>query len=827
MTRPPRPALGAVAAALAVAALPVAPAQAVDREVPAGSLRAVVAPGDGWHVDWVQPRGGPVLAQARGASGGPTGTLGFATGGGWWHATRIVSESRQGPAYVAELETTDPLGRRLLVRIQPEAEGVVGLQAAVSGATGDVTLTGIAFDAPAGERHLGFGERSNAVDQRGNTVENFVADGPYQPEERGPITAFVPAHGFGGRDDSTYFPTPWLLSSRGYGVLVDNHENSYFRLGTDRPGAWSLEVQSSRLVLRVFAGPRPADVLRRFTGLVGRQPPAAAPFYFGPWFQPKGSDDENLRALRRADAPASVVQTYTHYLPCGDHVARRGAERQRVAKLHAEGMAVTTYFNPMICTSDQPAYDRARAAGVLHRNQLDQPYEYRYTGSSVFLVGQFDFSHPGTERFYGDLLQEAIDDGHDGWMEDFGEYTPPDAKSANGMPGPAMHNLDPTLYHAAARAFAVRRSPRPLARFNRSGWTGAPRHSQIVWGGDPSTNWDFDGLESAVKQALSIGLSGVSLWGSDIGGFFSLWEPQLDEELLIRWLQFGAASGVMRTQANGFDLVPSDRAQIFDRQVLPHWRRYAKLRTQLYPYLDAAEAIYDRTGLPLMRHLALVFHNDARSLDPEDQYMLGPHLLVAPVMRPGQRSRRVYLPPGPWIDFWRAVHLRARDGGLELGRAGITTGGGDATLPAPLGELPMLIRAGAVLPLLSADVWTLADYGDPRRVVRLRDRRDRMRLLAFPHGASTSAISPTEDVRMRERPGRLILDVRGSRTRSYELELSLATLKRRLRPCAVLLNGRRLRGRAWRHYPARGVLHVRFRVRRATLTVRGACPRRR
>ena len=77
-------------------------------------------------------------------------------------------------------------------------------------------------------------------------------------------------------------------------------------------------------------------------------------------------------------------------------------------------------------------------------------------------------------------------------MEDFGEYTPPDAVSASGTPSPAMHNAYPVLYHDAAYAYSRGRSPRPLARFNRSGWTGAARVSQIVWGGDPSTSFGFD-----------------------------------------------------------------------------------------------------------------------------------------------------------------------------------------------------------------------------------------------------------------------------------------------------------------------------------------------
>jgi alpha-glucosidase (family GH31 glycosyl hydrolase) len=102
-------------------------------------------------------------------------------------------------------------------------------------------------------------------------------------------------------------------------------------------------------------------------------------------------------------------------------------------------------------------------------------------------------------------------------MEDFGEYTPIDSVAADGTRGDEGHNLYPVQYHCAAWEFA-RQQSRPIVRFQRSGFTGAARCAQVVWNGDPSTTWDFDGLASAVKNGLNLGLSGVGIWGSDIGG---------------------------------------------------------------------------------------------------------------------------------------------------------------------------------------------------------------------------------------------------------------------------------------------------------------------
>jgi alpha-D-xyloside xylohydrolase len=802
-------------AALALVA-PAAAGAAIDRTIVSGPLHATVNPGF-WGLAFAQA-GGASLDEAPAAGAGrPGGRLGFSDGAVWHEATLIQSERRDGAAYVATLGTDTPLNQ-MDVRIEPAGDGVIAVRADVTGA-GPVARLGIAFRSGSGERFLGFGERSNAVNQRGNTVDDFVADGPYQPEERPFIAAFVPPQGFGDRDDSTYFPMPWLLSTRGYGVLLDNAERSRFHLATsEQPDRWSVDVDATGTGLRVFAGPRPADVLARLTNALGKQPPAAAPWYFGPWFQPAHDDLTDVTALRKADAPASVIQTYTHYLPCGAQQGAEAAQRRRTAAMHAEGLAITTYFNPMLCTSYEPAYDQAAAAGVLTRNALGRPYQYRYTGASQFLVSQFDFSAPATNAFFGKLLGEAVAHGYDGWMEDFGEYTPPDARSANGMPGPAMHNLYPTLYHRAARDYA-KTAPRPLARFNRSGWTAAARESQIVWGGDPTTDWGFDGLASAVKQALSMGLSGVSVWGSDIGGFFALGVRELTPELLARWIELGFASGVMRTEANG-SAIPDRgaRPQIFDPAVLPVWRRYAKLRTQLYPYLAAADRRYQQTGLPIMSHLALAYPDDPTATAHEDEFLFGPDLLAAPVLADGRRQRTLYLPDGDWVDLWRSARFDKDAGALSLGGAHVLGGGRQVTVPAPLDEMPLFVRAGAVLALLAPDVQTLTDYGS--NVVHMSARRRDMRLIAFPRGRATTSLAEGERVRSTEGRREWRLKFTGRVRRVYRLQASLGTLARPYRPCGVRVGKRRrLSRRAWSYDRPTRVLRARVKLRSGTVTV--------
>ena len=751
---------------------------------------------------------------------------GFRTPAGWFRATRALSVRREGAATVAELATNDPTGRTLQLRVAPDGDGIVAVEITATGP--DVLSTGIGFVAREGERYLGFGERSNAVDQRGNDVEVFVGEGPYQPEERPFIAAFVPPQGYHPRDDATYFPMPWLLSTAGYGVLLDNAETSMFHLASERDDVWSVDVPASRLAFRVFAGPRPADVLQRFTARLGRQPAVAAPWMLGAWWQPTSggpTPPEELDAQRRADVPVSVTETFLHYLPCADHLADRDQVRENVAALRARGTAVLAYMNPMVCTS-HPQYEEAAGNGWFNTDATGRPYQYRYSTADQFQVSQVDFTSAGGRDYFGRLLREAVDDGFDGWMEDFGEYTPSDAGSSDGTPGPVMHNLYPTLYHRTATEQTANVG-RPIANYVRSGFTGTAPYARIVWGGDPTTDWGFDGLESAVRNGLTMGLSGISTWGSDIGGFFSLGTRRVTPELFKRWIQFGAVSGVMRAKSRGIALPEKERPQVETPEVLPIWRRYAKLRTQLLPYLQAADAEYQRTGMPMMRSFALAYPDEPRLAGVDDAFLFGPDLLAAPVLGPGVEEREVPVPRGWWVDLWRSVRVRD-DGGLDVAGARMIDGGGSAKLPAPIEELPLLARAGAVLPLLPADVDTLAPYGSDE-LVSLEDRRDRLELLVFPRGWSEARPFGTERIVSSEkRRRRWVLRIAAERRRAYAVQAALGALRRPFSPCSVTLKrgdrrSRRVPRRAWTH--SGGVLRVDVRGgKRLRVEARG-CPR--
>ena len=345
------------------------------------------------------------------------------------------------------------------------------------------------------------------------------------------------------------------------------------------------------------------------------------------------------------------------------------------------------------------AFEPAAAASALQRDAAGRPYLYQgYAGGRVpphTDETQYDFSAPAATQCWGAVAGRIVAAGYDGWMEDFGEYTPLDAVTADGRTGPAPHNRYPTEFHAAAATAAAdleRRHDRQLARFARSGWTGTAPAVPIVWGGDPTTSWGFDGLASAVTCGLSMGASGIAMWGSDTGGFMSTLD-QLTPELLRRWIQFSAFCPVMRTKSSGIEVPEYRRPQIWDPDVLPTWRRYARWHTRLNDYLMAAHAAYRATGRPIMCALELVYPD----IGPvSDQYLLGDQLLVAPVLEPGRTSRRVVLPPGGWADLFDP-------------RRSFT---GPAVLDVPAGpdDIPVFVRAGAVLALLPDEVRSLSPY---------------------------------------------------------------------------------------------------------------------
>jgi alpha-glucosidase len=642
--------------------------------------------------------------------------------GQWYQVTKAATAERTADRYAAVLATSHPDGLTAALEIRTGSE-----QMSVTLRIEGAAVVAQSFAAAAGERFLGFGERSHAASLDRGVIENYVGEGPYQDYEYPFLVGTVPPWAMRERLDATYFPLPWVLSTAGFGVSIDQDELSYVRLRTASQDSWSIETEASWLAYTVYAGPAPLDALRRYTAAAGRQPEPQR-WFFGPWYQsghenhiPLETEQQQLQAL--AGAAVSAAETHCRYLPLGEDRGYEESERARTAAFHAAGLAALSYLNPIVARDYPEAFGPAEEAGVLQRHDSGEPYLYQgYAGGRVpphTDETQYDFTAPTAAACWAAVAARVAAAGYDGWMEDFGEYTPLDAVTFDGQTGTAPHNRYPTQFHTAAAEAAAeleQRYGRHLARFVRSGWRGTAPVVPIVWGGDPTTGWGFDGLASAVTCGLSMGASGVAMWGSDTGGFMSTVE-RLTPELLRRWIQFSAFCPVMRTKAAGIEVPAYERPQIWDPDVLPVWQRWADWHTRLNDYLMAAHDIYRQTGRPIMCALELVYPDIG---DVPDQYLLGEHLLVAPVLEPDCTARTVILPEGSWLDLFDP-------------RRAVT---GPATVSVPVGpdDIPVFARAGALVALLPEGTGSLSPYApalDSRRSV-----------LAFPAAPGTSWAGP-------------------------------------------------------------------------------------
>jgi alpha-glucosidase len=215
--------------------------------------------------------------------------------------------------------------------------------------------------------------------------------------------------------------------------------------------------------------------------------------------------------------------------------------------------------------------------------------------------------------------------------------------------------------------------------FSRSGWAGMQSYGG-TWSGDVATGWP--GLRASLSLVMGLGLCGVPYSGPDVGGFDGSPSP----ELYLRWFQLGAYLPLFRTHAS----LRAGRREPweFGADVLEHARVALVERRRLLPYFMTLAHLARRTGAPYVRPLWWGAPEDRALRDCEDAFLLGDCLLVAPVLDPGSDRRAVQLPRGRWYD---TETERAYEGPAQI------------LVDAPLSRIPVLARAGAVLPVRGAD----------------------------------------------------------------------------------------------------------------------------
>jgi alpha-D-xyloside xylohydrolase len=341
-------------------------------------------------------------------------------------------------------------------------------------------------------------------------------------------------------------------------------------------------------------------------------------------------------------------------------------------------------------------FDEYREHGLLVGSDRGMGYQISLRDKGMpraLPLAFYDPTNPRTREFVWDLVRRNyLNQGIDVFWLDAcePELNPPEPENTvlHAGPGPQVLNIYP---RENARLFAEGMASlgrEPTVLLCRSAWAGSQRYGAAVWSGDVQATWES--FNAQVRAGLSVSLSGIPWWTTDIGGFHG-GDPDdpAYRELLVRWFQFGAFCPLFRLHGDRDPRVPTgptmtggpNEVWSYGDEAYAVLVRYLRLRERLRPYLQEQMSAASKTGVPPVRSLFVDFPDDARTWDVDDAFLFGPDVLVAPVLAPGRVERSVYLPAGT-----RWVHT-------ETGEA--YDGGSEPTVPAPLASIPVFVREGA------------------------------------------------------------------------------------------------------------------------------------
>ncbi|MBP2342907.1 glycoside hydrolase family 31 protein [Streptomyces virginiae] len=670
------------------------PSYAVVGSGPEPDLRAVLEPdtGGGWRV--VSER--VTVAVSR------HGAVEVRTPGGtvlrrespprWWEPVALAGEA-------AEDAGSGPAG----AGFEPTGAG--------SGPTGAGSQSTGAGSGPAGAGAAGGGARwvvrsEVAADARffglgGRAAGPRLRDGVYR------LWNTDPKGGFGPGVDPLYLTMPVQMVVADAGTHLVFHDNCWdgrvvlregeegVGSGPDRPGTSELRMEGGPLRCWLLVG-TPARVLQGWSGLTGS---AAVPPQWALGYQHArwgfGSAAEVRRVVAgytsRGLALSAVHLDIDHY--DGHRVFTVDEERfpdlpGLAGELREQGVRLVSIVDPAVKAGDalHAAGLTVGSGGAFVRDARGREVRGEvWPGECAYP----DFTDPEVREWWGGLYEERLAQGFSGFWHDMNEPVSFAAFGDSTLPRSARHAMDGAggdhreghNVYALGMARAgweglvrLRPAERPFL-FSRSGWAGMQRYGG-TWSGDVETSWE--GLRASLALVLGLGLCGVPYSGPDVGGFGGSPTP----ELYVRWLQLGSYLPLFRTHS----AIWAGRREPweFGPEVEEQARAAMAERERLRPYFVTLAHMARRTGAPYVRPVWWGAPEDRRLRDCEDSFLLGDALLVAPVLECGADRRAVRLPRGRWYDTATgAAH----------------EGPGQILLDAPQGRIPVLARAGAVLPV--------------------------------------------------------------------------------------------------------------------------------
>jgi alpha-glucosidase (family GH31 glycosyl hydrolase) len=477
-----------------------------------------------------------------------------------------------------------------------------------------------------------------------------------------------------------------------------------------------------------------------------------ATWVFGPvrrtsWDVQVDGVDEYL-LYRQRGVPTTTIDDNTHFLPSDSQTGREDVLRKYVADVHAAGYEIVAYNNPYVAIGKDTAKadaDYGTAHGLFATNPDGSVATTELISGEPLTIAELDLTKPEAVAWFQGALQRTIDMGYDGWMHDFGEYTRRGWRFADGRTGEAVHNEFPVLSAKAAHDLWERVRPGDYLFYVRSGYTGSAQYAPAVWGGDAEASFDeTQGIPASLRGGLNLGLSGVAVWGSDVTGFKCLTDAPHDKEMVLRWAELGAVSPFMLEEnacSNPIDPSKAHKWKLWDDdETVRVYGDMARLHTRLAPYFEVLVREANRTGAPITRHPFLYYPREPEAWKAESSFFLGPSLFASPVVARGATSKETWLPPGRWVDL-----------------AGYATydGGARVTIPAPLDEVPLLLKDGGIVPLLDASIQTLGSATDPSVVTpeTVKDRLDVLVALSREAEARITLADGTELVARRKTSG--------------------------------------------------------------------------
>ncbi len=577
--------------------------------------------------------------------------------------------------------------------------------------------TSLVFALDDGESFFGLGERFASLDHRGQTLYSWAEEGGLGGGEDPEAARGSP---FPNGPSMTYFPVPFLLSSAGYGMHLDTTVRTELALGSESEHYWRAAVTSGSFDVVVYAA-APLDALDRYTEDSGR-PMIPAPWVWGPRRRiGLGSTVDGIpewRALRERGVPTTGIDDAVHFLPHLSHAGREAELSAWTTTLHEAGFKVMAYNNPYVSASLEPAradFEYGAANGFFLLDDTGAIAETFFISGEPQSLATIDLTNPDAVAWFQSLLQRTLDLGYDGWMHDFGEYTERPWTAWDGSSGEQLHNRFPVLSARAAHELLERERPNDYLFFVRSGYAGSQRYVPAVWGGDAEATFDeTQGIPSALRSGLSLGMSGVPYWGSDGTGFKCLTNFPRDKEVYLRWAELMAVSPIFMEQnacANPIEGRQEKWTLWSDDETTRVYGDMARLHTRLQPYFEVLARVAHERGTPIMRHAFLLHPESADARRTDEAFYLGPALWAAPVVRRGQNVKRTWLPPGRFVDL---------DDGT------VFDGARQVEIAAPLAKLPLLLVAGELLPLLDESIETLAETDAPDVVTpaKVADRLD-------------------------------------------------------------------------------------------------------